>query len=88
MGRAYKCDNCLKLYGGTPAYKGDRIELCSDCLRKIKSFKNNKFFNNVDVNPHNKYSYNSGLCYQDGTPCWGLDINWCFYELEHGRNPY
>ena len=29
MAKAFKCDNCLELYEETPAYKGDRIEICS-----------------------------------------------------------
>lgn len=87
MAEAFKCDNCLELFEGTPAYKGDRIELCSKCLRAIKAFRNSKPFNKQDVNPYEKYSYKSGLCYQDGSPCWGLDVDWCLHEIKHGRIP-
>lgn len=88
MAKAYKCDNCLDFYEGTPAYKEGRIELCSKCVRVIRAFQGSKPFSESDENPYDKYSYNSGLCYEDGSPCWGLDIKYCLYELKHGRNPY
>lgn len=88
MSKAFKCDNCLEIYEGFPAYKGERIELCPKCLRAIKTFRNSKSFNEQDVNPHTKYSYNSGLCYRDGSPYWGLDVKWCLHEIKHGRIPW
>lgn len=87
IAKAYKCDNCLELFEGTPAYKNDRLEICSKCLRAIKAFQTKKTFNEPDINPYDKYSYNSGLRYEDGAPCWGLDIAWSIHEIKHGRLP-
>lgn len=36
------------------------------------------------VNPYPKYSYNSGLCYSDGEPCYGEDLDSLFHEAEIG----
>ena len=40
---------------------------------------------NTDFNPHPQYSFNSGLCYEDGEPVFGEDVDWLYWELEHGR---
>lgn len=52
MAKAYKCDNCLDLYEGTPAYKEGRIELCSKCVRAIKAFQGSKPFSESDENQY------------------------------------
>lgn len=62
---------------------------CPVCDKSIPIWGNKVSKDNKhDDNPYNEYSYNSGLCYEDGSPCWGLDIKYCLYELKHGRNPY
>ena len=41
-----------------------------------------------DVNPHPKYSYDSGLIdTRTNKPTWGLDFKWVIWELKHGCNP-
>ena len=34
-----------------------------------------------------KYSYNSGLCDEDGNPTFGEDLDYLFNEVENGRIP-
>lgn len=36
-------------------------------------------------NPYPKYSYNSGICYADGSPCWGIDNKWLMFEIKQGN---
>lgn len=36
-------------------------------------------------NPYPKYSYNSGICYNDGSPCWGIDNKWLMFEIKQGN---
>lgn len=40
-----------------------------------------------NANPYPKYSYNSGLVNSDGSAVYGMDIDYVFYEVEHGRLP-
>lgn len=44
-------------------------------------------YENIDFNPYPQYSYNSGLCYEDGKPVLGEDIDWLYWELEHNKIP-
>jgi len=99
MSKAYICNNCLKFYRGKPAFNGDNIDLCPNCMllvkhsRNIKPYKSTSKTVNVkiskkkspDINPYPKYSYNSGLCDENG-PVYGLDFDWQLYELAHGRS--
>ena len=38
-----------------------------------------------EVNPYPKYSFNSGICYDDGRPCYGIYTRWSMWEITHGR---
>ena len=38
-------------------------------------------------NPYPMYSYKSGLRQEGGTPVWGIDVDWLFWELENGNIP-
>lgn len=42
---------------------------------------------NTDFNPYPQYSYNSGFRNDDGELVFGVDIDWLYWELEHGRIP-
>ena len=59
------------------AVKESKCLKCKSRAKKAHRIKRKK-------NPYPKYSYNSGLCKEDGTPVWGVDIKWLFWELEHG----
>lgn len=37
-----------------------------------------------NADPYPKYSYNSGLCYSDGEPCYGEDLDWLYDKAENG----
>lgn len=48
--------------------------ICNGCFKR-------KTINSTTTYP--KYSYNSGLCYSDGKPCYGEDLDSLFQEVEN-----
>ena len=56
---------------------------CKDCARmNVITSTSTK----VDkANPYPKYSYNSGLRYSNGEPCYGEDLDWIYHEAENGN---
>ena len=53
---------------------------CSNCGVMFFGIKNRKLIENKTP----KYSYNSGLCYSNGEPCYGEDLDSLYQEVENG----
>lgn len=47
--------------------------------RRLRPKKSN------EINPYPKYSFHSGICYDDRRPCYGIDTRWSMWEITHGR---
>ena len=53
--------------------------ICTGCVKS--KIKTSNITNTITSYP--KYSYNSGICYSDGEPCYGEDLDYIFNEVKN-----
>lgn len=68
----------------TTQHNGQMCERVADALEALYRFKSQEDYFEKMFGSYPKHSCNSGLCYGDGKPCYGEDLDYLYHEVENG----